>query len=377
MKALLLLLLPYWLLAQEVDTLAVDEVIESMQLEENKSATEVQAERSKFIINQLNTKSLQSMQQLKGVIRDPDREQGVAGNVPAQQKEEVVEKLAYGIIDDPTFEMRKKARRISGPSQFDSRIELRDLKRSSPWQSQIIKNSESIGLIIEKEALSQITVGTFSLDISKTLGGVYHLCDNVAFGHQPVAGRGTAFIYNGDSMLTAAHVIERKITDYIVLFGYRVIHPGGAVENFFDEESIFYPTEIISHSNEADVIRFRVNRPFHRPALTMAPSKSLANKSEVYMIGYPSGLPLKVALNASLYDNGNQQYFYTSLDSFQGNSGSPVFDFNSHAVIGILVSGEVDYVFNGNCYDTPSCTIPYCKGEKVMRIETVTAGLDR
>jgi len=59
--------------------------------------------------------------------------------------------------------------------------------------------------------------------------------------------------------------------------------------------------------------------------------------TEVYMIGHPSGLPQKVAVNASVRSLEGAAYFYTSLDAFQGNSGSPVFDRNTGEVIGILV----------------------------------------
>ena len=39
----------------------------------------------------------------------------------------------------------------------------------------------------------------------------------------------------------------------------------------------------------------------------------------------------------------------SSPDTFAGNSGSGVFDENG-LMVGILVSGETDYVLNGSCY---------------------------
>ena len=120
-----------------------------------------------------------------------------------------------------------------------------------------------------------------------------------------------------------------------------------------------------------DVFIYELDRPLDRPILEWKKSSSLKVRNEVYMIGHPSGIPKKIAVNASIIENKHAQYFYTSLDSFQGNSGSPVFDFNSHKVIGILVSGELDYTFNGNCNELNFCKYPYCKGEKVIRIENI------
>lgn len=89
------------------------------------------------------------------------------------------------------------------------------------------------------------------------------------------------------------------------------------------------------------------------------------------------GLPMKVALNASMQGNTNPQFFYTSLDAFQGNSGSPVFQLDTHKVVGILVSGEIDYKWNGSCNASTLCRIPYCNGEKAIRIEQIMSVLQQ
>lgn len=89
------------------------------------------------------------------------------------------------------------------------------------------------------------------------------------------------------------------------------------------------------------------------------------------MLGYPSGLPLKATVNVSITSFDNSGGFYTSLDAFQGNSGSPVFDLNTPQVIGVLVSGAADFVWNGGCNISATCRIPYCKGEKVFQLNLI------
>lgn len=220
--------------------------------------------------------------------------------------------------------------------------------------------------------MTAISKKVYQIDISQKLGNVYRLCPDEAFYNQPVTGIGTAFITGGNKMLTAKHVLERPLQFYAVLFGYKIISQGGAVDVFVDENDIYYPKSILKKDDDLDVIEFIVDRNFNRPILETENSKSLLiENNEIYMIGYPNGLPVKLALNASIVENNHLFYFYTSLDGFRGNSGSPVFNFNSNKVIGILVSGEIDYKFNGTFNEVPVCQYPYCKGEKVVRIEEV------
>jgi S1-C subfamily serine protease len=281
---------------------------------------------------------------------------------------------AKGLSIDPSEDgdYAKNSKRLNGPSQYDSRIELFQLDPNIYWQFVIFQKSESIGMIVEKEKLNQVSKTIYKIDTSQTLGSAYNLCATEAFYKQPIVGSGTAFIYSENSMITAKHVFERPITDYVVIFGYRIIQSDGMVEDYFDAENVYYPKKVLHQVDELDVVEFAVDRKLDRPVLEWEDSSQLSKKnSEIYMLGHPSGLPLKVALNASIQDRSNPLYYYTSLDSFQGNSGSPVFNFYTNKVIGILVAGEIDYQYNGNCYYSPKCKIPYCKGEKVIRIEEV------
>lgn len=60
----------------------------------------------------------------------------------------------------------------------------------------------------------------------------------------------------------------------------------------------------------------------------------------VHVIGHPSGI----------------------LDTYGGNSGSPVYSGTSHEVEGILVRGETDYVRVGNCFRSNVCPANGCRG---------------
>lgn len=264
-----------------------------------------------------------------------------------------------------------KAKRLISKTMFDSRFETYELDSLVNWQKNIKKQIKSVAIIIEKEKLYPISNSEYQLDVSNSLKKVYNLCENQNFEDQPVIGIGTGFIISKDIMATADHVFETDIDNYVVVFGCQLINSSGAVNSRIKAANIFYPKKIVNRFDNLDVVTFKVDRPFERPQLIWENSQSLEEKSEIYMIGNPSGLPTKIALNADIVDNSSIQFFYTSLDGFQGNSGSPIFNLCTNKVIGVLVSGEIDYEYNGNCYETTLCKFPYCKGEKVIRIENI------
>jgi S1-C subfamily serine protease len=278
---------------------------------------------------------------------------------------------------EPEMETNLNKRIITGPSQYDSRIEIRDLNLLVNWQQQVLINSLSVGIIIEKDMIHQVTDSIYQLDISSTLGNLYNLCPDEAFWDQPVIGVGTAFISDERTMITAAHVFSKSVKNYFIVFGFEMVNKVGAYEAFIHAKDIYSLTEIILDDNELDVTVFKVDRSFTYPPLKWANSLSVPESSSVYMIGHPMGLPKKAALNASMKSNDSPLFFYTSLDAFQGNSGSPVFRFDTHEVIGILVSGELDYKWNGSCNASTLCSIPYCKGEKVIRIEEIMKEINK
>ncbi len=276
---------------------------------------------------------------------------------------------AKAIIEDFDFENSRD--RLTGPSQYDSRIEIRELSPRIPWQWLILRRNKSVGMLVLKDKLIKLADSVYQLDISSKLGERFNLCKKEAFRAQPIVGIGTTFIIGTEQLLTAQHVFQSPITDYAVVFGFELFNKNGTVETIIHQRDIYYP-QIISKSFDGyDVVSYTVDRPIKRPVLQWETSSKLVKGTEVYMLGHPNGLPKKLAMNASIVNNAHPQYYYTTLDGFQGNSGSPVFNFNTHKVIGILVSGELDYKYNGSCYASTLCKIPYCKGEKVIRIERI------
>ncbi len=301
----------------------------------------------------------------EAIIVDPETEDNVSNQGSSGQNQPQPARVNI----DPSEDTPKRL--ALGPSQYDSRIEPLHLNPTALWAKSILDKRTSVGMVILKEHLQPISDSLFKLTSTRTLGKRYGLCPDEAFFNQPAVGVGTAFIIGDSSMATANHVYTATLDQYAVIFGFEVINTTGTVDIFVHANDIYLPTKLLTQQLNMDVAVFQVDRGFNRPVLEWSRSSEATKGKMVYMIGYPMGIPQKVALNATIVDNSHTQYFYTSLDAFQGNSGSPVFDFATNKVIGILVSGELDYQWNGSCNESTLCRLPYCKGEKVMRIEKV------
>jgi hypothetical protein len=93
----------------------------------------------------------------------------------------------------------------------------------------------------------------------------------------------------------------------------------------------------------------------------------IAASQKLFVIGHPCGLPQKYAPGASVRNNTPAAFFVANLDTYGGNSGSPVFNATNIQVEGILVRGENDFVNNGSCYVSLVCPTTGCRGEDVTR----------
>ena len=74
-------------------------------------------------------------------------------------------------------------------------------------------------------------------------------------------------------------------------------------------------------------------------------NKTPSFTEELHLIGYPLGLPMKSAHNGFVTIDQNPFFYEASLDSFGGNSGSPVLD-EKGDVVGVLVRGPMDFYYD-------------------------------
>lgn len=276
------------------------------------------------------------------------------------------------IVIDEYFE--NKTRIKSGPNQYDSRIELNQLDTGAVWEKKILNNAFSVGLIIEKEYVDRVSEEIYLIELTTNLENRYGICPSEPFSNQYSIGIGTAFLIGKDTMMTAAHVFERPLDQYYIVFGFQLSSLDAKSESIFHKDDVVQLDKMIYDYNveDYDLAVFKLKNESNRIPLQMDNTFIEKVNTPVYAIGHPLGIPKKVSLNARIIDNKKENnFFYTSLDAFQGNSGSPVFNFQNNKVIGVLVSGEIDFEERGGCLESKQCKPPFCKGEKIVKISVM------
>lgn len=218
------------------------------------------------------------------------------------------------------------------------------------------------------------------------------LCPEQKFSNQPTASVNcTGFLVAPDLLLTAGHCmthvnveVKNKATpqcsDFIWVFDYKY-ESEGQIQDVFPHENVFKCKEVVSAKFEFnqpvpglpqnyadDYALVRLERNVPRPVLSSY--AHTINKTDLlYTVGYPTGLPMKAAVNGKVKKTSFENFFTTTLDILGGNSGGPVFNQN-HQILGLVVRAYpgADYEFNKkrDCSEIVKCS----EGLKMCQFES-------
>ena len=212
--------------------------------------------------------------------------------------------------------------------------------------------------------------GTSTLS-TQNFGTANNLCAGERFRDQPTGAFCSGFLVAPDVIATAGHCINAgNVTTVRFVFGFRMRNATTA-ETVINNSEIYRGVSIIGRqevSNGPDWALVRIDRAVtnHRIAAIRRSGK-IGDTQTVHVIGHPSGLPTKFAGGAVVRSNTPAAFFVANLDTYGGNSGSPVFNSDNHQVEGILVRGEADFTAQGNCMVSLVCPTTGCRGEDVTR----------
>ena len=236
--------------------------------------------------------------------------------------------------------------------------------------------SRSIPAMIHKKHLSEkkdhYILSNFTLKDKYS-----NLPDHEDVNRQAVATC-SGFLFEQNTIFTAGHCMDlpRACEDYYWVFDYR-----DGVKKF-PKKNVYRCKKITEYYNlpyqGVDFAKIRLKRNVkNREVLLFRPDEDLIEDgSELFMIGYPLGLPATLTTSGYIIDNSSENFFYSNLDAFEGNSGSPVFNRETFLVEGILIKGNKDFFekdglqkyFHIDEFNTSYHSKNLKRGEKVMRI---------
>jgi V8-like Glu-specific endopeptidase len=233
--------------------------------------------------------------------------------------------------------------------------------------------------------IKTIKVGKNTMLPPYTISDDMGLCETERFADQPSAVSCSGFLVGPDLLVTAGHCIQtqKDCDDVTWVFDYKVKSDSEKTDILVPSKDTYKCSKVIesklfsSYTLKKDYALIKLDRVVKgRTPLKFRTSGKVALKTDLTVIGHPSGLPQKVGGGAKVLSNGHDNYFKTNLDTFGGNSGSAVFNTKTGLVEGILVRGAKDYDKVGGCLKVHKTTEEITDfkkyGEAVTRISEIT-----
>lgn len=210
-------------------------------------------------------------------------------------------------------------------------------------------------LIVDESEITDNGNGTYSLSTSPwlTQGGIT-ICPEEPFRGQLTAGFCTGFLIGGDLLATAGHCVNNgDCGSTAFVFGFQQINATTPPTTVIPAANVYFCSAIVNrqYSGNFDHTLVRLDREVvNREPLPIRRTGVVSNTDPLFVVGHPVTLPMKSADNAEVKNaNGSTAWFQANLDTYGGNSGSPVFGVNSGLIEGILVRGAPDFVNDGGC----------------------------
>ncbi|MBC7691718.1 MAG: trypsin-like peptidase domain-containing protein [Methylotenera sp.] len=227
----------------------------------------------------------------------------------------------------------------------DGRIEAYEV------QDSLLKSMSDANVAIFNKSELSISRKQVKLKKGETFGEANNLCTDQRFLQQPRNSFCSGTLIAPNLILTAGHCVSpsgnqepswcRKNVKFV--FGYEMASADSV--NAIDKSETYDCKNIVAFKmdlqgeNYVDYALVQLDRVVtnHVPAAVDRSLLPIDLKTPLTLIGYPDGLPKKVALGGSVKTSDPKQSYYTAdLDSIGGNSGSPVFNAKTGEVVGIL-----------------------------------------
>lgn len=218
--------------------------------------------------------------------------------------------------------------------------------------------------------------GYYQLD-NRTYGNIKNLCKEERFKNQIIPGNCTGFLVASDLLVTAGHCLDIKtLKTSKWFFGFKA-NRDRSIPKILPSKNAYSIKKILARTalGTSDYALIQLNRPvLGVTPLKYRKSGSVDRGTNVFTIGYPYGLAAKMSDGGKVEFSFKRKVFSTKLDTYDGSSGSPVFNETTGEVEGILIGGKSrDFEFDKKrkCYFSKKCKdtgLNFCGSEYVFKI---------
>lgn len=274
-------------------------------------------------------------------------------------------------------EQKSDVNNVTPKSDINASVVYGDDDRQDLYEvtsERILHLAHSTLALVRSSDVSDVGNGRSQLR-TENFGSAYNLCQEEPFRDQDRAAFCSGFLVAPNKIVTAGHCIRsaQDCSSTKFVFGFGIHNQGDGSPDSVPTQDVYsckglIHSEVDGFGADFAVVELDRSVTSDRQPLSLRHSGTVSVGDNLVVIGHPAGLPTKVADGAQVR-NVQGGYFIANLDTYGGNSGSAVFNKQTGEVEGILVRGEMDFVYRNGCRLSNRCSNAGCRGEDVTRIQ--------
>ncbi len=243
----------------------------------------------------------------------------------------------------------------------------------------IVAVARSTVALVRSHKITETVDGKLKLG-GQIWGEEDNLCKSERFFQQRSSAFCSGFLVAPDVIVTAGHCIRTANDCASIKFVFDfALKNASELNDEVSPSSVYGCSALLAQTLEKDGADFAIARLDRavgdRTPVRLRTKGAPSVGTPLYVVGHPSGIPTKIASGAKIR-SVESAFFVADTDTYGGNSGSAVFNADTHEVEGVLVRGESDFVQTpSGCVVSNHCSQDDCRGEDVTLISLVTPHL--